>query len=237
MNFDYNKQLKISLGGTKDAVRKAAEALDRLTFTDNEGKDRLLIQQTMDVKNLRASILYNGNIVWPCKRLLKEYQKYSKSGSIENLTDFFYDFLHLGCDDIAHYSKQGYIGYYDGNFEEVTKKVIYATTFVPAWHTDLRNVFDAFRKWENSEKVKKPQLKSAKAAQIDSEDDWLDSVNPAALREELARCGIVNGEIVDEQAFSQSSFVNQVMRDVATISRQEADKIRYEQLSLFDRTA
>lgn len=154
MNFDYNKQLKISLGGTKDAVRKAAEALEKLTFTKNEGKDRLLIQRAMDDNNLRASVLYDGNFVWPYKRLLKEYQR-----------------------------------------------------------------------------------KNAKAAQIDGEDDWLDSVDPAALREELARRGIVNGEIVDEKAFSENSFASQVMRDVAAISRQEAEKSRFEQLSLFDRTA
>lgn len=237
MNLEYNKKLKIALDGTKTTVQKAVAALDRMTLTNSEGRDRLLIQRVMDENDLRASILYNGNIVWPRGRLLKEYQKYSKSGSIENLTDFFYSFLNLGCDDIAHYNKQGYIEYYNGDFEEVKKKVIFATVFVPAWHTDLQKVFGTFREWDDSKKDKKPRRHNVKVAKTDGEDDWFDSIDPTALREELVWRGIVNGEIVDEKALSESSFVKQVMRDVAAISRQEAEKNKFEQLSLFDRTA
>ena len=43
--------------------------------------------------------------------------------------------------------------------------------------------------------------------------DVLDDVDPAAIREKLAQSGIVNGEVVDEDALNNSPFIRQVMAD------------------------
>ena len=41
----------------------------------------------------------------------------------------------------------------------------------------------------------------------------LDDVDPAAIREKLAQSGIVNGEVVDEDALDNSPFIRQVTVD------------------------
>ena len=43
--------------------------------------------------------------------------------------------------------------------------------------------------------------------------DVFDDVDPAAIREKLAQSGIVNGEVVDEDALNNSPFIRQVMAD------------------------
>lgn len=138
-------KFKISVFGTTAQVDAAIASLDALALTGSEPQDRLLIQQAIDQHNLRASILYDHNFVWPFERLMKEFRKYNKCGSIEKLSNFFYDFLYLGCDDIAHYDKNGYIDYYDGSFARVKQDVIFASR-VPGWHTDLQNAISTMRR-------------------------------------------------------------------------------------------
>lgn len=140
-------KFKISVFGTTAQINTAIAALDTLALTGSESQDRLLIQQAIDEHDLRAGILYAGNFVWPFERSMKEFRKYNKSGSIEKLSNFFYDFLHLGCDDIAHYDKGGYIGYYDGDFARVKRDVIFASR-VPGWHTDLQKILSAMQNEE-----------------------------------------------------------------------------------------
>lgn len=155
-------KFKTVVSGSKPNVEKAIGCLDTLHMTGHEDEDRLLIQQAIDENDLRASVLYNGNFVWPMKRLMKEYARYNKSGSIENLTDFFYDFLYLGCDDIAHYSKNGYIDYYDGDFARVKRDVVFASR-VPGWHTDLLKVLEAMKQFEQPVIAETPRVRRATA--------------------------------------------------------------------------
>ena len=120
MRKEYNKH-KISLYGSMDEIAKAEEVLNELPLTGSEYNDRLMIQKNIDVWNLRAGILYDGNIVWSYKRIINDFNKAlkSKSGTISEygngnyqLTDYLYDFLHLSCGSIAHYNKYGWIGEY-----------------------------------------------------------------------------------------------------------------------------
>ncbi|MCD8096572.1 MAG: hypothetical protein LUE31_00710, partial [Lachnospiraceae bacterium] len=53
-----------------------------------------------------------------------------------------------------------------------------------------------------------------------TEDDPFPDIDPAAIREELERRGIVNGELVDPD--KESPFVRQVMADVERIAAEEA---------------
>lgn len=52
------------------------------------------------------------------------------------------------------------------------------------------------------------------------EQDNLDDVDPIAIREALAQRGIVDGHVVDPEKLDNDPFVQQVMRDVETISRE-----------------
>ncbi len=71
-----------------------------------------------------------------------------------------------------------------------------------------------------SVKTESPQMDD-EAPLIDEEDDFLSDIDPAAIREELAAHGIVNGEVVDPKALENAPFVKQVMEDVAAIAEAE----------------
>ena len=47
------------------------------------------------------------------------------------------------------------------------------------------------------------------------EPDFLDEVNPQAIREKLREAGIENGEVVDENKLNTAPFIQQVMSDAA----------------------
>ena len=55
----------------------------------------------------------------------------------------------------------------------------------------------------------------------EQEQDNFDNIDPIAIREALAERGIVNGQVVDEEANRNSPFVRQVMADVERIAAQE----------------
>ena len=63
------------------------------------------------------------------------------------------------------------------------------------------------------------------------EQDNLDDVDPIAIRETLAQRGIVDGHVVDPEKLDNDPFVQQVMRDVETISRETAQADQPEQPS------
>ena len=62
------------------------------------------------------------------------------------------------------------------------------------------------------QKVDNPYL------QAEPEHDFLDDVDPAAIRERLERNGIVNGQVVDPDALDRDPFIQQVLSDLANIS-------------------
>ena len=68
-----------------------------------------------------------------------------------------------------------------------------------------------------------PSPKETEEQNPDTEEpeDILDEIDPAVVREKLARNGIVNGELVDPEALERNPFIQQVEEDVAAISAQE----------------
>ena len=112
--------MKINIVSPTSAERSRAEAiLSELPLTGNEGKDRLTIQSAIDEHDIRASILYNGNRVWGKNRIISEYKKLKKSGQLVGMSDHFYEYLHLVCGSIAHYSKDGWIQAYENSVERL----------------------------------------------------------------------------------------------------------------------
>lgn len=146
------KGKKVKFYGSRTHIDAAIEALDSLHLTGVESKDRLAIQDLMDAKQLKARILYEGNTVTPYRKTIDLFKRYNKSGSIDNLDDYFYNFLHTECNDIAHYDKQGYIAYYRGDFEPVKRHVIFSTV-VPSWRTDLSRVINEMKRISRADRV------------------------------------------------------------------------------------
>lgn len=137
----YNKYIKIY--GTEKNIKETIEILNKLALTDVEAKDRLLIQEAIDVYDVKADILYDGNTVYGYKKLVAEINRMKKSGSIEKMTDRMYKFMSLNF-DIAHYDKGGYIYYYNGSYNRMLDETEYDRSRIPGWQTDVKKIAEAF---------------------------------------------------------------------------------------------
>lgn len=150
MRKEYGRNKKIVLYGTDKAIGKAEAVLDTLDGLDgldgemsgyrlnNEGAIRLTIQDAIYTHNIKATILVDGNTVYPYKSIVKQYEQLRKSGTLEKMTDDFYKFLSLNF-DIAHYSRSGYIAYYNNDFACMKESVLDGAT-TPNWHTDVARI-------------------------------------------------------------------------------------------------
>lgn len=142
----------IALFGTRQEIEKAENVINALTlpetspgpFAKNEDKIRLILQQAIDDYGLKATVMFCGNTIVPYKKTLKEFNKHKKSGTLDGMSNYFYNFLHSVCNDIAHYNKMGYIDFYGNDFKRVIKEVINQTK-APYWRTDLKRVLDAIK--------------------------------------------------------------------------------------------
>lgn len=139
MRKELEGKKEITLFGTEKEIRDTEKAISNLNLSWDESADRLILQEAIDSYNLKADILYEGNTIVPYKKTLREFRKYNKKGTLDNLSNYFYKFLTLDCGDIAHYNKHGYIDYYDNNFNTVKNEVINKIR-VPYWQTDLAKV-------------------------------------------------------------------------------------------------
>ena len=54
----------------------------------------------------------------------------------------------------------------------------------------------------------------------EAEQDRFDNIDPIAIREALAERGIVNGELVDEENWIMTQFIQRVMADVEAYQRE-----------------
>ncbi len=141
------KTFRIRVSGNKASEVTETEALlDELELTGLEAKDRLLIQEAIDKHNIRSTILYNGNTVWGKNRIVNEFKRLKKRGDLSTMTDHFYSFLHLVCGSIAHYSKCGWIDFYQNSvhaLEEFFKNNEWGvdiSEYQPRWRTDVQKI-------------------------------------------------------------------------------------------------
>jgi hypothetical protein len=161
----FRDHAPIRIIGNKVEAEKAAaliKAIQDLESLD-ESKLRLIIQKLIEDNNLKASILVDGNSVWNSKRILANLKQIIQHGSLYDgkhpgyvhvgsmlrfpvvdkciLSDYFYEFLHLHCGSIAHYSKQGWVTQYPtaDDLREFFKKNEYGRRVLddlPGWFTD-----------------------------------------------------------------------------------------------------
>ncbi|WP_147325874.1 hypothetical protein [Lacrimispora amygdalina] len=149
MRKEYARNKIIALYGNAKEIAEAEAVLDTLDglegefvghWLPNEGELRLKLQDAIDLHKMKASILVDGNTVYPYVEIIKQYERLKKSGKLEKMSNTFYQFLHLNF-DIAHYDKYGYIAYYNNNFATLQRKILDRAT-TPAWHTDVRRILD-----------------------------------------------------------------------------------------------
>jgi hypothetical protein len=129
---------EISFIGTPQAVKAAKDVIGSAELTGDEPKDRLIIQNLIDMNGLKAHILYNGNFVYGYDRLAKEIKRMKKSGSIEKLSKTAYT-IFSGF-DIAHYSREGFIYYFGGSYLQMKRACQRGIDSIPSWHTDLQKL-------------------------------------------------------------------------------------------------
>lgn len=117
---EYGK-CKIGIYGSRKGIGEARGVLNGLSLSGNEYEDRLVIQEAIDRNKVKADILYDGNTVWSCDRIVRDLRRALRSGPSKitetgngdyELTDYLYDFLSQACGSIAHYNKYGWIGTY-----------------------------------------------------------------------------------------------------------------------------
>ena len=149
MRKEYEKNNKIAIYGTSKVITEAEAILDVLDGLEgemlgcrlvNEGDIRLIIQDAIDTHNIKATILVDGNTVYPYIKTIKQYEQLRKSGILKNMSDYFYNFLHQNF-DIAHYDKNGYIAYYGNDFATM-KKVVLDNASTSGWYTDVRRILN-----------------------------------------------------------------------------------------------
>jgi len=149
MRKEYGRNKKIAIYGNSKAIAEAEAILDTLEGMEdqsdgwrlyNEGAIRLKIQDAIDTHNIKAGIYVDGNMVYPYKKTIRQYEQLKKSGELEKMTNYFYEFLHLNF-DIAYYNKHDYIWYYGNDFSAMQKAVL-DTAKTAGWQTDIQRILN-----------------------------------------------------------------------------------------------
>lgn len=130
----------IKLYGSKATIGKEKQIIENLELVGIEDKDRLIIQKFIDENKLKSDILYEGNTVYPFEKIVREYRKLQKDNSLENLTNYMYDFFMNACGDIAHYDKTGYRCYYNDSIVELEDRFL-KDSYISTRFSDVDKIF------------------------------------------------------------------------------------------------
>lgn len=131
---------RINLYGSEAIIEKEKAIIESLDLTGSEPTDRLIIQKCIDENKLKSDILYDGNTVYPFEKTVKAYRRLQKTDSLENMTNYMYDFFRNACGDIAHYNIDGYKDYYDYSLRNLENKLLNSRNQIPYWHSDLDKI-------------------------------------------------------------------------------------------------
>ena len=147
MNIKLDIDKRISIYGSEKETNKAAYIITT-NLPDikelDEPEARLKLQDLIDEKGIKASVLFDGNGVWSHKRILRDIRRVKKNG-MEKMTRYLYNFLTLCCGSIAHYNKYGWIDYYPdlSHFIEFFKRNEFGLRVlddIPEWKTDCKRI-------------------------------------------------------------------------------------------------
>lgn len=137
----YNS--RVTIYGNSKQVEDASKNIEELNLSGKEQSDRLIIQQCIDDNNIKASILYNGNIVYPYKKIVNDYRKLQKTNSLEKMTLDLYHFFMNACGDIAHYNFNGYKSYYNYSLRNLEDELLSKNILVR--NADVEKIFKALK--------------------------------------------------------------------------------------------
>lgn len=135
------KDFKIIIYGNSKEITEAKQILQPILkkLTKDEAKDRLILQEEV-VRNIKASLSYDGNLIWNDHHITRDFQYIMKNG-VKSLSDYLYSFFHLCCGTIAHYSKQGWITTYPSRYDiiKLFERNEFGSSVLshqPVWATD-----------------------------------------------------------------------------------------------------
>jgi len=130
-------------------------------LTGNEGTDRLMIQRWIAERNFKPVVLYNGNTVVREDKIISEFNRILKRGTLEKMTNYFYEFLILDAGSIAHYSKQGWIHFYGNSAKRLCDFFLHneygrdVLSDQPDWKTDCIEISKKFLAMVQEHRAKK----------------------------------------------------------------------------------
>lgn len=142
----WYKDKRIVFWGNADAMIEADEAVTKYcsgVAKCDEAEARLVLGRLIDEKDLRATIMYDGNSIWSKKRLIRDLQRILRSDDMSKMTDYLYEFLHLECGSIAHSTKAGWISVYPtvGDLRAFflkNERGQHVSLSIPQWYTDAQ---------------------------------------------------------------------------------------------------
>jgi hypothetical protein len=111
-------------------------------LTGDEATDRLVIQKWIEEYRFKPTVLYNGNGVVRKEKIVTEFKRILKRGTLHPMSDYFYSFLTLNAGSIAHYNKVGWIREYGNSAEQLCKFFLTnefgsnIVSYQPHWKTD-----------------------------------------------------------------------------------------------------
>lgn len=171
----FRKHARIRIIGSKHDVEQAEITLKAIPDLENipEAKVRLIIQELIENKSLKATIIFDGTSIWNRRKILANLSRIIQAGKLYNekkprfipigsmlriptvgdciLSDYFYNFLRLHCGSIAHYSKSGWVAIYPmlDDLKAFFKKNEHGHRViddVPGWATDIRRIVEDIEK-------------------------------------------------------------------------------------------
>jgi len=138
--------MKIRLIKAKAAEQALWDEQMAPKLTGNEGADRLMIQKWIAEQNFKPAVLYDGNTVIREDKIIAEFKRILKRGTLDRMTNYFYDFVSLDAGSIAHYDKWGWIRFYDNSAERLCDFFLYnefgqdIVSHQPGWKTDCTEI-------------------------------------------------------------------------------------------------
>ena len=115
-------------------------------LTGDEPIDRLMLQRWLETHNFKPTVLYDGNTIIRKDKIISEFKRILKCGTLDKMSNYFYEFLHLNCGSIAHYNKYGWIEEYDNSAKRLCDFFRYNEFGIdivkhqPDWKTDCISI-------------------------------------------------------------------------------------------------
>lgn len=145
MRYEFNDKI-IIIGNPREMIvaKEIRNSIDK-DVLKIESKARLEIQKLIDNKKFKGTIMYDGNSIWSCDRIIRNIKRLKKEESLKSVSDYLYEFLSLSCGSIAHFNKAGWIAEYptSKDLKEFFQRNEFGQRiydYIPEWKTDAKRI-------------------------------------------------------------------------------------------------